>query len=72
LEEPSAVNTTFEIRSTVPFSQPFTVDSQSEQQEREWSSFLKASKLDAKINGKQAMDQRQKESSRADDLVSRS
>jgi len=52
LEEPSAVYTTFEIRSTVPFSQPFIADSQATQQVRDWSTLLKAAKLDPKITGK--------------------
>ena len=36
LSQELALDTTFEVKSTVPFSQPFKVDSQSPPQSRDW------------------------------------
>jgi hypothetical protein len=63
------VNTTFEIRSKIPISTdgppPITVEMNfpNQEQERDWSTLLKAAKLDAKITGKAAVYQRQMEKS---------
>ena len=36
LSQELALDTTFEVKSTVPFSQPFKVDPQSPPQSRDW------------------------------------
>ncbi len=36
LSQKSALDTTFEVKSTVPFSQPFKVDPQSPPDSRDW------------------------------------
>lgn len=52
LEAPSALDATFEIRSKVPFSEPFTVPDSQSLQERDWEALLRAAKLDPKVTGK--------------------
>ena len=60
LDEPSALNSTFEVRSTVPFSEPFKGLS-NPQQERDWRSLLQAAKLDPKITGKMESEESERE-----------
>lgn len=52
LEEPAALNTTFEIKSTVPFSQPFEVDPSQPKQQRDWGALLRAAGLKQGVTGK--------------------
>ena len=50
LSESGALDTTFEIKSTVPFSQPFTVEGPPVK--RDWSALLIAANLQAGVTGK--------------------
>ena len=52
LEEPSALNATFEIKSTVPFSQPFTIDPGQQPAKRDWAALLSAAQLRPGVTGK--------------------
>ena len=52
LEEPSALNSTFEIKSLIPFSEPFSPTEAQRQQQRDWSSLLRNAKLSTSITGK--------------------
>ena len=52
LSEPAGLDTTFEIKSTVPFSQPFTVSEGAPKSKRDWSALLKAASLQKGVTGK--------------------
>eukprot|EP01026_Neomeris_dumetosa_P052958 TRINITY_DN4720_c0_g1_i1.p1 TRINITY_DN4720_c0_g1~~TRINITY_DN4720_c0_g1_i1.p1 ORF type:complete len:619 (-),score=81.13 TRINITY_DN4720_c0_g1_i1:330-2102(-) len=52
LEEPSMVNVTFEIKSTVPVTTPFEVDPSNPPPPRDWATLLKDAKLKPGVTGK--------------------
>ena len=52
LSAPQALNTTFEIKSTVPFSQPWTLDPSAPPAPRDWAAFLSSAHLKAGVTGK--------------------
>lgn len=52
LGSPLAVNTTFEVKSTVPFSQPWQWDPSSPPPPRDWATTLKEAGLVAGVTGK--------------------
>ena len=52
LNIPSAAGTTFEIKSTVPFSQPWTEQDQAKQPERNWKQTVDAANLVPGVTGK--------------------
>lgn len=54
LSSPAARDKTFEVKSTVPFSQPFTVDPANPPPERDYQPFFK--QLNAGITGKEALE----------------
>ncbi|MCZ6919451.1 MAG: hypothetical protein O7C60_03710, partial [Rickettsia endosymbiont of Ixodes persulcatus] len=51
LRTPKAVNTTFEIKSTIPFSEPWT-EEKSDGQFREWGKILADADLKPNVTGK--------------------
>ncbi|EOA16251.1 hypothetical protein CARUB_v10004397mg [Capsella rubella] len=55
LESPSALNKTFEVKSTVPFSEPFTVDPENPPPEKDYNEYFK--NLKDGITGKEALEQ---------------
>jgi hypothetical protein len=52
LDEPAATDTTFEVKSTVPFSQPWTVDPASPPTARDWGALLRGAGLRKGVTGK--------------------
>lgn len=52
LSVPSASGTTFEIKSTVPFSQPWTPEDEAKQPERDWKQVVEAAKLVPGVTGR--------------------
>ncbi|GAB4824163.1 hypothetical protein N2152v2_011209 [Parachlorella kessleri] len=52
LQQPAAANTTFEIKSTVPFSTPFAVDAASPPAPRDWRTLLESARLRQRVTGK--------------------
>lgn len=52
LSQELALDTTFEVKSTVPFSQPFKVDPQSPPQSRDWQALLASADLKENVTGK--------------------
>ncbi|ESQ55507.1 hypothetical protein EUTSA_v10024714mg [Eutrema salsugineum] len=55
LESPLALNKTFEVKSTVPFSEPFTVDPENPPPEKDYNEYFK--NLKDGITGKEALEQ---------------
>ncbi|CAG7887006.1 unnamed protein product [Brassica rapa] len=55
LESPHALNKTFEVKSTVPFSEPFTVDPENPPPEKDYNEYFK--NLKDGITGKEALEQ---------------
>ncbi|XP_028764790.1 uncharacterized protein LOC114722840 isoform X3 [Neltuma alba] len=55
LESPFACNKTFEVKSTVPFSEPFTVDPANPPPEKDYNEYFK--NLKEGITGKEALEQ---------------
>ncbi|XP_010434492.1 PREDICTED: uncharacterized protein LOC104718440 [Camelina sativa] len=55
LDSPSALNKTFEVKSTVPFSEPFTVDPENPPPEKDYNEYFK--NLKDGITGKEALEQ---------------
>lgn len=49
LEQPAAANTTFEVGSTVPFSQPWTGEGAAP---RDWAAVLGSAGLQPRVTGK--------------------
>ncbi|KXZ46130.1 hypothetical protein GPECTOR_46g199 [Gonium pectorale] len=49
---PAAANTTFEVRSTVPFSQPWTIDPAQPPPPRDWATVLAGAKLRRGVTGR--------------------
>ena len=54
LAAPCALNTTFEVRSTVPFSEVYNAPEGAG--ERDWAALLAAAGLDERVTGKQAQE----------------
>jgi len=52
LDEPCACNTIFEIKSTVPFSQPWTIDEANPPPPRDWHTLLADADLQVGVSGK--------------------
>ncbi|KAL4859726.1 putative complex I intermediate-associated protein 30 [Chlorella vulgaris] len=52
LDQPAAVNTTFEVGSTVPFSQPWTVDVANPPPPRDWTAVIQGAGLKQRVTGK--------------------
>lgn len=52
LERPEALDTTFEIKSTVPFSQPWQVDPANPPPPRDWAALLGGAGLQKRVTGK--------------------
>lgn len=52
LEEPAGRDLTFEVGSTVPFSQPWTVDAASPPPPRNWAAELAGAGLKPRVTGK--------------------
>ena len=54
LETPGMANVSFEIKSTVPFSQPWTPEdsAKSADKDRSWTSVVQAAGLEAGVTGK--------------------
>mmetsp|Transcript_45770 Transcript_45770/g.145901 ORF Transcript_45770/g.145901 Transcript_45770/m.145901 type:complete len:268 (-) Transcript_45770:57-860(-) len=52
LERPEVVDTTFEVKSTVPFSQPWTIDEANPPPARDWSAELGKAGLRKGVTGK--------------------
>ena len=52
LSQPCATNTTFEIKSTVPFSQPWTLDPANPPPPRDWATFLSGAQLQRGVTGR--------------------
>lgn len=52
LDIPAAVGTTFEIKSTVPFSQPWGEDDKAAQQPRDWAAAITGAALVPGVTGK--------------------
>lgn len=52
LSQPAALNTTFEIGSSVPFSQPWTVDPSAPPAPRDWAAVLPGAGLQQGVTGK--------------------
>ena len=61
LEEPAALNTTFEIKSTVSFSEPYKGSDLGGPAERNWGDLLQSAKLDTKTTGKPGSEASQQE-----------
>ncbi|KAF2585189.1 hypothetical protein F2Q70_00034588 [Brassica cretica] len=55
LESPHALNKTFEVKSTFPFSEPFTVDPENPPPEKDYNEYFK--NLKDGITGKEALEQ---------------
>lgn len=52
LTAPVATDVTFEIKSTVPFSQPFTVSNGAQRAKRDWAALLQAANVKPGVTGK--------------------
>lgn len=52
LSQPAGLDTTFEVASTVPFSQPWTVDPASPPAPRDWAALLEGAELKQRVTGK--------------------
>ncbi|KAL3146123.1 hypothetical protein ABBQ38_015470 [Trebouxia sp. C0009 RCD-2024] len=52
LSRPEALDKTFEVKSTVPFSQPFEVNPQTPPEHRDWQALLKTAHLKENVTGK--------------------
>ncbi|KAG6557217.1 hypothetical protein Mapa_001144 [Marchantia paleacea] len=57
LDSPAATDTTFEVKSTVPFSQPFEIDPSNPPPERDYAEFFAT--LKTGITGKEALEQQE-------------
>ncbi|BFI30313.1 NADH dehydrogenase [ubiquinone] 1 alpha subcomplex assembly factor 1 [Marchantia polymorpha subsp. ruderalis] len=57
LDSPAATDTTFEVKSTVPFSQPFEIDPSNPPPERDYAEFFAT--LKPGITGKEALEQQE-------------
>lgn len=55
LESPFATDKTFEVKSTVPFSQPFVIDPENPPQEKDYEVYFK--ELQEGITGKELLQQ---------------
>ncbi|KAL3693896.1 hypothetical protein R1sor_007547 [Riccia sorocarpa] len=55
LKSPAATDTTFEVKSTVPFSQPFEIDPSNPPAERDYAEFFQS--LEKGITGKEALEE---------------
>ncbi|CAM8997294.1 unnamed protein product [Rhodiola kirilowii] len=60
LNSPYACDKTFEVKSVVPFSEPFTIDPENPPPEKDYNEFFKT--LKDGITGKEALDQEQQQS----------
>ena len=52
LNQPAAAGTTFEIKSTIPFSQPWEVDPQAPPSRKNWGQVLEGVGLQRGVTGK--------------------